>query len=162
MFTLQQWSGQASGWLPFVIMKSDVFDCMISVAEFNWVLRTTSVHVYWDRRYECHIVRLRNIRYRQSYRYCPLSVGRNRAVWEEAVAHGCVIVLPWTLQSWLLNLLYTVGAFLMGLFFFILGGLFKTHPPNTNSPHVSNSSIAMAVMIYLYGGYPLSSFHGTY
>jgi len=42
------------------------------------------------------------------------------------------------------------GAFLMGMFFFILGGLFKAHPPDASSPHVSNASIAMAVMIYLY------------
>ncbi|KAF8592722.1 hypothetical protein K439DRAFT_32125 [Ramaria rubella] len=42
------------------------------------------------------------------------------------------------------------GAFLMALFFFILGALFKTHPPQTTAPHVSRASIAMAVMIYLY------------
>lgn len=39
----------------------------------------------------------------------------------------------------------------MSLFFFILGGLFKTHPPDVESQHASKASIAMAVMIYLYG-----------
>jgi len=43
-----------------------------------------------------------------------------------------------------------VGALLMGIFFFILGALFKTRPPDLSSPHVSSASIAMAVMIYLY------------
>ncbi|KAF8530913.1 putative high-affinity glucose transporter of the major facilitator superfamily [Gautieria morchelliformis] len=43
-----------------------------------------------------------------------------------------------------------VGAFLMGLFFFILGALFKTLPPDPHPTHVSKASIAMAVMIYLY------------
>ncbi|GJJ07225.1 hypothetical protein Clacol_001425 [Clathrus columnatus] len=42
------------------------------------------------------------------------------------------------------------GAFLMGTFFFILGGLMQTHPPNPNASHASGASIAMAVMIYLY------------
>lgn len=45
----------------------------------------------------------------------------------------------------------SVGAFLMGTFFFILGALIRTHPPHPDASHTSGASIAMAVMIYLYG-----------
>lgn len=39
----------------------------------------------------------------------------------------------------------------MGTFFFILGALMQTHPPDPNASHPSGASIAMAIMIYLYG-----------
>lgn len=39
----------------------------------------------------------------------------------------------------------------MGTFFFILGALIRTHPPHSDASHASGASIAMAVMIYLYG-----------
>lgn len=42
------------------------------------------------------------------------------------------------------------GAALMGLFFFIIGAVIFTHPPNPAAPTISSASIAAATMIYLY------------
>jgi hypothetical protein len=42
------------------------------------------------------------------------------------------------------------GAFGMGTFFFIIGALIYTHPPDLNAKTIAPASIAAATMIYLY------------
>jgi hypothetical protein len=42
------------------------------------------------------------------------------------------------------------GALGMGTFFFIIGALIYTHPPDLNSKTIAPASIAAATMIYLY------------
>jgi MFS family permease len=42
------------------------------------------------------------------------------------------------------------GAAWMSAMMFIIGAVLATHPPDTKNPHVSQASIAMVAMIYLY------------
>lgn len=63
------------------------------MTELDWVLRAAGILVHRNWGHEFNTVRFRSIRNRQSRSYHRLSVLWYRAIWEEAVAHMCVLAL---------------------------------------------------------------------